>query len=125
MSRSASWVALVLAITALTAMTIACCAHAIVLKLKNEDTFSSLVNIAILPLTLLSGILLPITPDRAPTWLYVLSRFNPLAYIVDISRASFRETLPLVPTLMGAVVIIALAALALRWNTRTFQTVTA
>lgn len=118
-------VLLVLVIAALTSLTIACCSHAIVLKLKNEDAFSSLVNILILPLTLLSGILLPITPDRAPMWLYVLSRLNPLAYIVDISRASFRETLPLVPTLLGSVIIVALAALALRWNTRTFQTVTA
>ncbi|MEU7790682.1 MULTISPECIES: ABC transporter permease [unclassified Amycolatopsis] len=122
---SAVGVVLVLVITALTALTIACCANAIVLKLRNEDTFSSIVNIVILPLTLLSGILLPITPDRAPMWLYVLSRFNPLAYVVDISRASFRETLPVVPTLVGAVVIIGLTALAVRWNSRTFQAVAA
>lgn len=124
-SLSVVGVLLLLVITSLTALTIACCSDAIVLKLRNEETFSSIVNIIILPLTLLSGILLPITPDRAPMWLYIASRFNPLAYVVDISRASFRESLPLVPTLVGAGVIITLAALAVRWNTRTFASAAA
>lgn len=53
---------------------------------KSEEALSGVFNALLLPLVLLAGVMLPMT--LAPSWLHTLSRFNPLTYIVDASRAS-------------------------------------
>jgi ABC-2 type transport system permease protein len=114
-------IALTLVIAALVSVTLASCSNAVALKLKNEPAFSSILNAVLLPLGLLSGMLVPITAGLAPTWLFVLSRLNPLVYIVDTGRSLFRDDLSPGPLLLGAAVLVAMTSLAVWWGTRTYQ----
>lgn len=54
---------------------------------KHTYVFAPVLQTVIMPLMLLSGVLLPM--DLAPGWLYTLSRFNPVAHVVDAQRALF------------------------------------
>lgn len=110
-----------LVIAALLSLTLASLSNSIALRMNNEQAFSAVLNVLLLPIVLLSGILLPITPQLAPTWLFVLSRLNPLSYVVDISRASFTNNLPLGGVALGALMLVGFAALAVWWGSRTFQ----
>jgi ABC-2 type transport system permease protein len=73
------------------------------------------------PLLLLTGILVPITTHLAPDWLYVLSRLNPFAHVMDAERASFRGEYTVDALLTGSVVLVAVTTLAVWWGARTFQ----
>ncbi|WP_017572438.1 ABC transporter permease [Nocardiopsis halotolerans] len=57
------------------------------MAVKQTYVFAPILQTVIMPLMLLSGVLLPM--DLAPTWLYVLSRVNPVAHVVDAQRALF------------------------------------
>ncbi|MDE3720778.1 ABC transporter permease [Nocardiopsis sp. N85] len=61
--------------------------YLVALKVGQTYVFASIVQTAVMPLMLLSGVLLPM--DLAPGWLYTLSRLNPIAYVVDAERALF------------------------------------
>ncbi len=89
--------------------------------LKSEAAFPSLMNAVLLPLLLLSGVLLPVTAQLAPDWLYNLARINPLTHVVDAERAAFRGDLGSTGLLTGSLVLVLMAGLALLWGTRTFQ----
>ncbi|NBH06453.1 ABC transporter permease [Amycolatopsis sp. SID8362] len=120
-SAPAVGIVVCLVIAALLSLTLATLSNSIALRMNNETAFSAVLNVLLLPIVLLSGILLPITPQFAPTWLFVLSRLNPLSYVVDISRASFTGDLPPVGVALGALMLFGIAALAVWWGARTFQ----
>ncbi len=61
--------------------------YLVALKVRQTYVFAPIVQTAVMPLMLLSGVLLPM--DLAPDWLYALSRANPVAYVVDAERALF------------------------------------
>lgn len=61
--------------------------YLVALRVRQTYAFAPLVQSAVMPLMLLSGVLLPM--DLAPGWLYALSRANPIAYVVDAERALF------------------------------------
>jgi ABC-2 type transport system permease protein len=61
--------------------------YLVALKVEQTYVFAPIVQTAVMPLMLLSGVLLPM--DLAPDWLYALSRANPIAYVVDAERALF------------------------------------
>ena len=63
------------------------------------------------PLMLLSGMLLPLTVG--PEWMRVLSRFNPLTYMVDAERALFNADFGAPAVWQGVIAAIAVAALGL------------
>ncbi|MEU4209200.1 ABC transporter permease [Streptomyces sp. NPDC026206] len=86
--------------------------------LKSEDQFAPLLTSAALPIMLLAGILLPM--DLAPTWLDILSRLNPLRYIVDAIRELFANQFTTWVVLEGTVVAAALAAVCVFIGIRTF-----
>ncbi|MFC0105739.1 ABC transporter permease [Kibdelosporangium aridum] len=114
-------VGMIVLVAALLAVTLASCSQALALRLKNDDAFLGLLNTVLLPLLLLSGILIPITPGLAPDWLVTASEINPLTYVVDAGRAGFRGDFDSAALLQGSLVLAALAALALWWGTRSFQ----
>jgi len=62
------------------------CAMAIAVR-RNESVFWVVQQTLLFPLLLLSGVLLPL--DTAPSWLYRVSRVNPLTYVVEAERALF------------------------------------
>ncbi|SFP40944.1 ABC-2 type transport system permease protein [Amycolatopsis arida] len=110
-----------LVLLALMAVTMASSSYALALTLKSEDAFPATLNVVLLPLLLLSGILLPITTELAPGWLYAISRINPFSHVVDAARAAFRGDFGADALLTGSVVLVALTALAVFWGVRTFQ----
>jgi ABC-2 type transport system permease protein len=91
----------------LVGVTMSCLSYAFALRTKSEETLGSVFNSVLLPVLLLSGILLPLS--LAPNWLYVVSRFNPLSYIVDGARSVFVGTLDW-HVYVGAGVAVLLAA---------------
>ena len=72
-----------------------------------------------LPLTLLSGVLLPLS--LAPLWMRTLAHFNPLYYAVEASRDLAAGTIDSAPVGQGFLVMIGMTILLLWWSTRTFQ----
>ncbi len=57
---------------------------------KREWMFWAVQQSLLFPLLILSGMLLPL--EAGPQWIQVLSRFNPLTWIVDAERALFAGT---------------------------------
>jgi hypothetical protein len=57
---------------------------------KREWMFWAVQQSLLFPLLILSGMMLPL--EAGPEWMQVVSRFNPLTYIVDAERALFSGT---------------------------------
>ncbi|MFD0279781.1 ABC transporter permease [Kitasatospora sp. NPDC127111] len=110
-----------LLLAAVLAVTLSSASYALALLLKSEAAFPPLLNAVLLPLLLLSGVLLPVTEQLAPGWLYHLARLNPLTYVVDGERAAFRGDVGSTDLLAGSLALVGMAALALFWGTRTFR----
>jgi ABC-2 type transport system permease protein len=53
-------------------------------RMKEMEGFQMIVNFVIMPIFFLSGALFPL--DRLPSWLTLLTRFDPLTYGVDLLR---------------------------------------
>jgi len=93
-------------------------------SIKRAQTFTSVVQLVVMPMIFLSGALYPVS--GLPAWLAVLNRLNPLTYAVDpmrrlvfdhldISEAARRTLAPgvtwwgwPVPTLVEAGIVLAL-----------------
>lgn len=71
------------------------------------------------PLMILSGMLLPL--ESAPTWMRILSRLNPLTYLVDAERALFSGALTDPAVWQGAVAAVVIAALGLTVGIRAMR----
>jgi len=112
-------VAASVALVALLGALMASVSYALGLALKSEDALAPLLNGVSIPLLLLSGILLPMS--LVPTWLYNLSRANPLAYMVDAARDLFAGELATRAVAVGFTVTLAYAVLAAIAAVRTFQ----
>ncbi|MEU8763226.1 ABC transporter permease [Streptomyces sp. NPDC048659] len=78
---------------------------------KQQTLFYGVQQVIFFPLLLLSGVLLPITQASAPGWLYVLSRINPVTYVVEAERALFAGRMAETSVLYGAVAAVAIAVL--------------
>lgn len=63
--------------------------YALALRTKSEASLSAIFNVALLPLLLLSGIMLPLS--FAPRWIGAVARFNPLWYLVSGTRDQFER----------------------------------
>jgi ABC-2 type transport system permease protein len=112
---------LTLAVGALLTLTLTSCSITVALLAKSEPIFTTLISTGLLPLTLLSGILMPITPGLAPEWLYILSRCNPLTWVADLARATFTGHYAFQPVVIGGTVLVAITVLSVWWGTRTFN----
>lgn len=55
--------------------------------MRSQQGFQLLIQLLIFPLIFLAGVFFPV--NQAPTWLQVLSKFNPLTYGVDAIRQVF------------------------------------
>lgn len=117
----AHWGGLVLLLILLSLLTAACSAasSALGLNLKQIGGLAAVVTGAQLPLTLLAGILLPLS--LGPQWLRVLGHFNPLYYAVQAARALAAGTVSSGPVGLGFGVTAAVAGLALWWGTRSYH----
>ncbi|GAA2162580.1 ABC transporter permease [Actinomadura napierensis] len=66
-------------------------------RIKQMQSFFGLMQMAMMPMMFLSGALYPL--NGLPTWLTVLTRFNPLTYAVDPLRQAVFSHLDLTPAL--------------------------
>ncbi|OLF15253.1 ABC transporter permease [Actinophytocola xanthii] len=114
-------VALCLVMVALLGICLSSCSYAVAAILRSEETFPPVLTSVSVPLLLLTGILVPITMDLAPRWLYVLSRINPFAHVMDAERAAFRGEYSVDALLTGSVVLCVVTVLAVWWGARTFH----
>ncbi|MFJ9442349.1 ABC transporter permease [Kitasatospora sp. NPDC101235] len=78
---------------------------------RQQTLFYGVQQVVFFPLLLLSGLLLPITREAAPTWLYVLSRINPVTHVVEAERALFDGRLTESGVLYGFAAAAAVATL--------------
>lgn len=94
--------------------------HALAVASKGEDwIFWTVQQTFLFPLMLLSGMLLPI--DGGPGWLQTASKFNPLTYVVEASRALFDGRIAEVAVLQGVVAAVAVCALGLAVGVRVIR----
>ncbi|MFI6519783.1 ABC transporter permease [Spirillospora sp. NPDC050679] len=120
-----------LAVMALTALTLTALATALATALRNIQTFNTMLGLTMLPLTVLSGAFFPLT--ALPGWLQPLAALNPLTYAVDLMHHSIHAHTagPAAPTgvrwgamtpspLLETVTLVALAALAFLAAARRF-----
>lgn len=95
---------LVLGLVALVGVTLSSLSYLVALLTYNEGSLSTIFNVALLPVLLLSGTLLPMS--LAPQWLYWLSRIDPLSYVVDGARAGFLDHVGLQVALAYGVIAV-------------------
>lgn len=111
----AHWGGLAILLLLLGALTASCSAtsSALGLRLKQIGSLAAVVTGLQLPLTLLAGILLPLS--LGPSWLRVLGHLNPLYYAVQAARDLAAGTIITATVGVGFLVTGAAAALALWW----------
>jgi ABC-2 type transport system permease protein len=117
----AHWGGLVVLLVLLALLAAACSAtsSALGLNLKQIGSLAAVVTGVQLPITLLSGILLPLS--LGPEWLRVLGHFNPMYYAVQASRSLATGSVLNATVGVGFLVTAAAAGLALWWGTRSYQ----
>lgn len=81
---------------------------------KIEDPLAPTLNTITLPVSLLSGIILPLA--LAPVWLQDISKINPFSYAVNATRALFAGSFSSIDIAEGFVVIGVLAILVFLWG---------
>lgn len=114
----------IFALQLLIAFTVTAFGVMVATTIKQAQTFTSVVQLLVMPMIFLSGALYPVS--GLPTWLSVLNRLNPLTYAVDPMRrlvfdhldvaAATRQQLAPgvawfgwhVPSLVEAVIVLAL-----------------
>ena len=107
---------LALPLYALIAVTMASMSYSFGLIYKIEDNLAPTLNLITLPVSLLSGIILPMA--LAPTWLQDLAKFNPFSYAVDASRELFAGNFGNVEIVEGYVIITVFALAMFWWSTK-------
>ncbi len=89
------------------------------LLLQDVGGVAAVVTSLQLPLTLLAGILLPIS--FGPKWLQVLAHFNPLYYGVEASKKLATGAIVNQSVFIGFIVIAAVTIITLIWSTRVYN----
>jgi ABC-2 type transport system permease protein len=103
-----------LVLYALIGVTMASISYGFALIYKIEDPLAPTLNTITLPVSLLSGIILPLA--LAPLWLQDISKINPFSYAVNASRALFAGNFQNIAILEGFTVIGILAILVFLWG---------
>jgi ABC-2 type transport system permease protein len=115
------WSGLFLLFVLLALFTAACSAtsSALGLILKQIGSLAAVVTGAQLPLTLLAGILLPLS--LGPAWLRAAGYVNPMYYAVQAARSLAAGTVATGTVGVGFLVMAVIAVLAMWWGTRAYQ----
>lgn len=89
------------------------------LILKQIGSLAAVVTSLQLPLTLLSGVLLPIS--LGPLWLQIIAHVNPMYYTVEASRKLAEGLIASPETLVAFCVVVPLTVLTLLWATGVYR----
>ena len=104
---------------ALIGITMASISYGFALIYKIEDSLAPTLNTITLPVSLLSGIILPLV--LAPIWLQDLAKLNPFSYAVDAARALFAGNFQNIEIAEGFAIISVLAFLLFQWGLRSLK----
>ncbi len=104
---------------ALIGITMASVSYGFALIFKIEDALAPTLNTITLPVSLLSGIILPLA--LAPLWLQDLSKINPFSYAVNATRDLFAGNFTSLGVIEGFVVIGVMAVLVFLWSLRSLK----
>jgi ABC-2 type transport system permease protein len=108
-----------LVLYALIGITMASISYGFALIYKIEDALAPTLNTITLPVSLLSGIILPLA--LAPIWLQDLAKINPFSYAVNATRSLFAGNFQSIGILEGFAVIGVLAILVFLWALRSLN----
>jgi ABC-2 type transport system permease protein len=108
-----------LVLYALIGITMASVSYGFALIYKIEDALAPTLNTITLPVSLLSGIILPLA--LAPVWLQDLAKINPFSYAVNATRSLFAGNFQSVGIIEGFLVIGVLAILVFLWGLRSLN----
>jgi ABC-2 type transport system permease protein len=86
---------------------------------KIEDPLAPTLNTIALPVSLLSGIILPLA--LAPIWLQDIAKVNPFSYAVNATRALFAGNFQNVGIIEGFIIIGVLAIVVFLWGLRSLN----
>jgi ABC-2 type transport system permease protein len=100
-------------------LTMAAWSTAVALLTKEIRGFAAVVNGINLPLTLLAGVLLPIS--LGPAWLRVLAHFDPLYYVVTAARTLATNHFAGSTVWQAFAVVTPLTVASLGWATRVYR----
>lgn len=104
---------------AMIAITMASMSYGFALIYKTEDNLAPTINTITLPVSLLSGIILPLV--LAPLWLQNLAKINPFSYAVNASRALFVGNFQNPDIIYGFIIVAPLALLVFLWAMRALK----
>jgi ABC-2 type transport system permease protein len=104
---------------ALIGITMASISYGFALIYKIEDPLAPTLNTIALPVSLLSGIILPLA--LAPIWLQDVAKVNPFSYAVNATRALFAGNFQSVGIIEGFVIIGVLAIIVFMWGLRSLN----
>jgi ABC-2 type transport system permease protein len=107
---------LVLAMMALLSTSIS---YDVALLVRDATSLGVVVNTAGQPISLLAGVLIPIT--LAPLWIQTVSLGNPFAWATDALRALFNGHPGDAVVWQGALIITVLTAASVLWSSRLFN----
>ncbi|NJD66825.1 MAG: ABC transporter permease [Chloroflexi bacterium] len=119
----ATGTAVLLVLLSLLTIVVSAWSNALSMLLKDIGSLASIVTGLQLPLTLLSGVLLPL--EIGPTWMRVLAHANPLYYAVNAARDLAQGSILTTDTGIAFAVVGALAAMTLTWATRVYRSAVA
>jgi ABC-2 type transport system permease protein len=103
-----------LVLYAMVSITMASMSYSFALIYRIEDPLAPTLNTITLPLSLLSGIMLPLA--LAPLWLQDLAKANPFSYAVNASRALFAGSFHSVDIIKGFVIVFLLMSVVFWWS---------
>lgn len=89
------------------------------LILKEIGSLAAVVTSLQLPITLLAGILLPLS--IGPAWLRFIAHFNPMYYVVEASRVLASGTINSSTVWQAFIVMSPLTIIVLWWSTRVYR----
>jgi ABC-2 type transport system permease protein len=92
--------------------------YGVALRIKNPAALGPLVNVVSQPLSLLSGVLLPLA--LAPAWLLTVAKINPFYWGTNGVRGLFDGDVGARSVWEGMVVMLVLSSLAVWWATQQF-----
>jgi ABC-2 type transport system permease protein len=112
-------IAVMLVLLSLVTAIVSAWSGALGILLRDIGSLASVVTGLQLPLTLLAGILLPLS--LAPAWMVVLAHIDPLYYAVEAARDLSSGTIVSPTVAVGFVVLGVLTAMTLWWATRVYR----
>ncbi|HVC76267.1 MAG TPA: ABC transporter permease [Candidatus Micrarchaeaceae archaeon] len=108
-----------LGLLALLTASVSATSSALGITLKEIGSLAAVVTGLQLPLTLLSGVLLPLS--LGPDWLRVLAHLNPMYYAVEAARDLAAGTTASIVVSEGFLVMCAAVVAALWWGTGSYR----